>query len=447
MDKAPSRIVDEVARALLESGLTGARLVIGLSGGLDSVVLLHCLTGLMSELRLDVSALHVHHGLSPHADDWARFCARLCGRAGVPFAQVAIVVDRDSGLGTEAAAREARYAVFRRQPVDAVALAHHQDDQAETLLLQLLRGAGVRGLSAMPLVRTLDAASGLRLVRPLLDVPRAEIHAYACEHDLSWIEDESNADARFERNFLRGEILPRLAQRFPAAIETLSRAALNLADAQSVLDDVARLDARRALRAEGLEVRVLGRLSGARARNLLRWFLEREGMGAPSRERIEEALRQGLLARSDARVRVKVGPGWLQRHRGRLYVEPVRPDPPPAWRVPWRGEQALRLPVGLGSLRFEPATGAGLSLARLRATEVLVRARTGGERMRLAPERPSRTLKNLLREAAIPAWQRDRLPLLFAGEVLVWAPGVGEDRRYAAGAGEAGVMPSWDRPG
>jgi tRNA(Ile)-lysidine synthase len=443
---ADSTRIPAAAEGVLHgAGLLGGRVTIALSGGLDSVVLLHCLTALAPSLGLEIGALHVHHGLSPKADQWARFCAELCERVAVPLAQAIVAVDPDSGLGVEAAAREARYAVFRRQKVDAVALAHHRDDQAETVLLQLLRGAGVRGLSAMPPVRVLDPLSGLRLVRPLLDVPRAAIRAYARAHKLSWIEDESNADARFDRNFLRSKILPGLTQRFPAAAETLSRVALNLADAQSVLDEVAALDAQHAVTEEGLDATVLAGMSAARARNLLRWFLEREGLRSPNREQLEEALRQALTARADARLQVKVGDGWLRRHRGRLCVEADRPQPAATWSVAWGGERELRLPAGLGSIRFEQVVGTGLSLAGLRAANVVVKARAGSERMRLAPGRPSRTLKNLLRESAVPAWERDRLPLLFAGDALVWAPGVGEDWRYAAAAGEAGVLPRWDR--
>lgn len=445
MSADSTRIPAAAEGVLRGAGLLGGRVTIALSGGLDSVVLLHCLTALAPSLGLEIGALHVHHGLSPNADNWARFCSELCERFSVPFAQAIVAVDPDSGLGVEAAAREARYAVFRRQKVDAVALANHRDDQAETVLLQLLRGAGVRGLSAMPPVRMLDALSGLRLVRPLLDVPRAAIRAYARAHKLSWIEDESNADPRFDRNFLRSEILPRLTQRFPAAAETLSRVALNHADAQSVLDEVAALDAQHAVTEEGLDVTVLAGLSAARARNLLRWFLEREGLRSSNREQLEEALRQAVTARADAGLRIRVGDGWLRRHRGRLRVEADRPQLAVMWCVAWGGERELRLPAGLGSIRFEQVVGTGLSLAGLRAANVVVKARAGSERMRLAPGRPSRTLKNLLRESAVPAWERDRLPLLFAGDALVWAPGVGEDWRYAAVAGEAGVLPRWDR--
>ncbi len=442
--RASNDIARAVEQALRAAALEGARLVVGLSGGVDSVVLLHRLAQLGPRLDLTLSALHVHHGLSPHADEWAAFCDRFCRDLGVSLHQVRVAIDRGSPLGIEAAAREARYAAFRQQQADAVVLAHHLDDQGETLLLQLMRGAGVKGLSAMPALRTLEPANGLRLVRPLLEVTRAQIVAYAHEAGLTWIEDESNTDPAVDRSFLRTRILPELVARFPGLRETLGRAAHNLADAAQLADDLATSDARRASVGDSLDVSALAALSPVRARNLLRWFLERQGLRAPSRDQLEEALRQALTARSDARMQVKLGAAWLRRHRGRLCLEPVGRQPVRGWSRTWTGERELALPAGLGSLRFEPALGAGLSLKRLRAEEVVVRPRSGGERLRLAHDRPSRTLKNLLQEAAIPEWERDRLPLLFAGDSLVWVPGVGQDCRFAAAAEEeAAVMLRW----
>jgi tRNA(Ile)-lysidine synthase len=432
-----------VEEALRASALEGARLIVGLSGGVDSVVLLHVLHRLAPRLHIALSGLHVHHGLSRHADEWADFTDRFCRDLAVPLHQVRVAIDRNSPLGLEAAAREARYAVYRQQMGDAVVLAHHLDDQGETLLLQLLRGAGARGLSAMPVLRMLDRASHLRLFRPLLKVTRAQIVAYAREQRLTWIEDESNRDPAIDRNFLRLRILPELSARFPGLRETLGRAADNLADAAQLADDLATYDARRAAAADSLDLSALAALSPERARNLLRWFLERHGLTVPGRDQLEEALRQATSARGDARMRVKLGAAWLRRHRGRLYLEPVGRQHPRGWARAWAGERELELPSGLGSLRFEPSLGAGISLTRLLADKVVVRPRRGGERLKLAHNRPSRTLKNLLQEAAVPEWERERLPLVFAGDALVWVPGVGQDCRYAAAEQETAVMPHW----
>ncbi len=434
-----------VEQALLDAGLAGGRVVVGLSGGVDSVALLHALVHVAPRLGVTPSALHVHHGLSPHADEWARFCAELCRGLGVALIEVRVHVDRRLKLGVEGAAREARYAVFRQQRADAIALAHHADDQAETLLLHLLRGAGVRGLSAMPAARVLEPATGLRLVRPWLALTRAQIRGYAQRAGLSWVEDESNSDPAFDRSFLRTRILPELVERFPGLRDTLGRAAHNFADAAQLLDDVAARDAQGAAAGDSLAMSALAALSPAGARNLLRWFLERQTLSVPTRDQLEEALRQALAARADAQLRVKVGAAWLRRHRGRLYLEPAGREPAPGWRLTWTGQHELTLPAELGRLRFEPARGAGLSLARLRAETVAVGPRCGGERLRLAPNRPSRTLKNLLHEAHVPEWERGRMPLVFVGEALAWVPGIGQDFRFAAAAHEPGVMPRWDR--
>ena len=417
----------------------------GLSGGVDSVALLHALVQVAPPLDVTPSALHVHHGLSTHADEWARSCAELCRALGVTLTQVRVRVDRDSKLGVEGAAREARYAVFEQQQADAIVLAHHADDQAETLLLQLLRGAGVRGLSAMPTARVLDSATGLRLVRPWLRLTRAQIRAYALQAGLSWIEDESNRDPAFDRSFLRVHILPQLVARYPGLRETVGRAARNFADAAELLDHLAASDAHGAATADSLSVSALASLSPAGARNLLRWFLERQGLSAPGRDQLEEALRQAFAARGDARLRVKLGAVWLRRHRGHLYLQAAGREPARGWSLTWSGEDEVVLPDGLGRLRFEPARGTGLSLERMQAQRIVVRARAGGERLRVAPNRPSRTLKNLLHEAAIPEWERGRMPLVFVGEVLVWVPAVGQDFRFTAGKEEPGVMPRWER--
>lgn len=443
--KATTAIKSAVERVLEESDLSGTRIIAGLSGGVDSVVLLHTLVKLAPRLRLSLAAVHVHHGLSAHADRWTAFCVELCRDLGVPLIEARVKVDRRSGLGTEGAAREARYSVFRRQTADAIALAHHLDDQAETLLLQLLRGAGVRGLSAMPAARVLDRVTGLRLVRPLLAVTRAQILAYAAQARLSWVEDDSNSNPAYDRNFLRTQILPLLLARFPGAAATLARTARNLSDTAQLVDDLARSDGEGAVLANGLAVSALQALSTARALNLLRWFLDQQGLSPPSRDHAAEALRQVLAARRDAKLQVKLGAAILRRYRGRLYVEPTEVAPPRGWIVRWTGERELVLPGSLGAIHFEAVWGGGLSVARLREAEVAVRSRRGGERMRPAAGRPSRTLKNLLQEAQVPEWQRDRLPLVFAGDALVWVPGIGHDCRFAATPNEPGILLFWER--
>ncbi len=429
----------------------GDRLAAGLSGGVDSIVLLDCLQRVARPLRVRLSALHVNHRLSANASRWCAFCRRVCRARKVPFRAVKVKVRR--GNSTEAAARAARYAAFRDEPADYIVLAQHQDDQVETLLLQLLRGAGVKGLAAMPLVRR-DEGGGMRdegikrkgnpsILRPLLDVTRQEILEYAKQRKLAWIEDESNRDVRIRRNFLRHEVLPVVARRFPAYRETVGRAARHLAEAARLLDEVAAADAAPYLENGTLAVEALRRLPPARARNLLRYFLAERGASMPSAERLEEALRQVLAAKRDARVLIGLGDASLGRYAGRLHVvRPGRPLPGGYTRR-WRGEHRLALPELGGVLTLVRVRGQGIGLKRLRKAPVTIRVRRGGERLQPDCRRPRRSLKNLLQEAGIPPWLRERLPLIFCGEKLVWAAGIGVDCSFQAACDEAALRPEW----
>jgi tRNA(Ile)-lysidine synthase len=369
------------------------------------------------------------------------------------------------GDSVEAAARAARYAVFARQDCDYVVLAHHRDDQVETLLLQLLRGAGVKGMAAMPRLRDegggrraegkggnsgkpdssslIPHPSSLRILRPLLDVTRAEILEYAKARKLKWVEDESNADIYYQRNYLRHEVLPVIARRFPAYRATLARAASHLAEAARVLDELAATDATGQLEGGTLSIAALRRLPPARGRNLVRYFLAGHGVTMPNAERLDEALRQALGAKQDARVLVDLGDFDLRRFRGQLHVVPRLPPVGKEYTRRWRGEQTLALPELGGVLAMTPSRGQGVSLKRLRGGTVTIRVRRGGERLQPDCRRPRRSLKNLLQEARIPPWERERLPLLFCGHELIWAPGIGVDCRFQAPGAEPAVRPVW----
>lgn len=298
--------------ACLERHVHGeARVCIGLSGGVDSVVLLDLLVQCLPPTRL--SALHVHHGLSPRADAWERFCQELCRQRSVDFRCVRVEVERGSDDGLEGAARRARHAAFSSTGADWVMLAHHADDQAETLLFNLLRGTGLAGAAAM------RERNG-RLLRPLLGTSRSEIERHARERGLAWCEDESNADARFSRNFLRGQVFPLLNGRFPAAQRNLGLAAARFAEALDMLDDLARLDL------GGTEdfpvsIESLRSLEEARARNALRFLLARRGVGIPGESRLREGLRQLLDSGPDRHPEVILGNWRLRRWRGSVYLE------------------------------------------------------------------------------------------------------------------------------
>ena len=439
---------------------SGDRLVAGLSGGVDSVVLLDLLLRAAKKLRFELAALHVNHQLNPAAGRWTAFCRAFCKQRGVALTVARVTVPRNASL--EAAARDARYRAFSALPADFVALAHNLDDQAETLLLQLLRGAGLKGLSAMPVVRIEDRGSRIgkkiasnakrklnpqssilnpAILRPLLDISRSEIEAYARSRKLEWIEDDSNADICYDRNFLRHRVLPIIAKRYPAYRKTLARASRNLAEAAQMLDQLAAADAQDD--AGGLGTTALRRLSAARAKNALRHFLARHGVTMPSAARLDECLRQALHARNDAGVVVELDGSELRRFAGELYVVPKFALAPGRFSRRWRGERRVSLPALGGTLVMAKARGGGINLARLTAHPVTIRVRRGGERLQLDRVRPRRSLKNLLQESRIPPWERARLPLIFCGDALVWAAGIGVDCAFQASRNEVALRPGW----
>lgn len=386
----------EVLAAASQLDLRGKRAALGLSGGLDSVVLLHALRA-----SPGLTAVHVHHGLSPNAERWAAFCRRLCRRWRVPLTVRRVRVTR-KGKGIEAAAREARHAAFSRLKGDYIVLAHHLDDQAETVLMNLLRGAGPRGASGMAARSRLG---GKTVLRPLLEVPREAILAYAREQGLEWIEDESNADEALTRNFIRRRVAPLLELRFPGWKSSLARAARHFSRRE------------------------------AGAEELLRKFLQQRGLRAPSEAKLAEMLRQ--LTSGGSRVSIEHDGATLRMYRGKVSVERAQSTPAVFTPVPWKGERRLAIPALGGELRFK--RGPGIDARRLNNGPFEVRLRSGGERLQPHPRRPRRTLKNLFQEAGVPSWARGRTPLLFCGDDLVWVPGLGVDARYQG----QGFAPEW----
>lgn len=309
----PGRLGDFLASRLAAH----ERLCVGLSGGCDSVVLLHLLS--RAGLARRLSAIHVHHGLSPNAGRWADFCADYCHRLDVPLNIQYVAVDRKNGLGLEAAARQARYAAFAECAAEAgietLLLAQHRGDQAETLLFNLLRGTGVIGAAAMPIERNFGA---LRLLRPLLDVSRAEIEAYAAQNNLAWVDDESNSDISLSRNYLRHEVLTALSRRFPAAETALCQAAANFSEAASLLDELAELDWQQAGDGDSARLSVLRVLSLPRLKNLLRYRLRQLGWRVPVAARLDEFARQLQTAGPDRHPELVLPEGKMRSALGRL---------------------------------------------------------------------------------------------------------------------------------
>jgi tRNA(Ile)-lysidine synthase len=437
-EDAAARIDSALRGFFLPRTKSGERVCVGLSGGMDSMVLLHALWPLAQtgEFPASISAVHVHHGIGARDDAWADFCRDSCARLGVPLRIARVNVPRDTGEGPEGAARRARHAVFAGLDADWLALAHHRDDQAETVLLRLLRGAGVSGAAGMSAVRA--QAGGPALARPFLGLARTVIQCYARAHGLAWIEDESNGDERFRRNFLRHDVLPRLEASFPGAGTSLARAAGHFAEAAALLDDLAALD-RDAVRAVSgrIAVQAFNCLDPARARNLLRYAWRQAGFRAPDANWIGEALQQ--LATASPELRLATADGELRVYRGELHITPLRAAP---LTEPWTGQETL--PWAGGRVRFVASVDQGIRQSALTGKEALLQARRGGERLRLDAKRPRRALRKLLQENAVPPWERERLPLLWIDGRLAWVGAIGCDAAFACQPGEAGILPSWE---
>lgn len=294
----------------------------GYSGGLDSTVLLDLLAASREEQGLALRAIHVHHGLSPNADAWERHCAAQCAALRVPLQVAHVAVNRAPRTSLEEEARRARLAAYADCGADVIVLAQHADDQAETVLLQLLRGAGPKGLAGMPLIKPLDPfRPGTLLLRPLLEFSRAQLHEYARARSLTWIEDESNADDALKRNFLRNNVMPLLRDGFPAPAETLARAARHQAEAAQLLDVLADLDLDAAAMEGGLSTGRLQGLDQARLKNALRRWLDRAGLRQPSEARLAALTRALRESSNDTRLRWEHEGACVVRHKGLLRLE------------------------------------------------------------------------------------------------------------------------------
>ncbi len=415
---------------------------------MDSVVLLHLLHALAPRFEWKLSALHVHHGISPNAEAWTYFCSGLCAQHDIPLhiERVDISGLRDEH-GIEAAARKLRHAAFARQTCDVVALAHHADDQAETLLLQLLRGAGVKGVAAMPVLSKVEGPvlepatpHAHATLRPLLDIPRGQLLEYAQQHALSWVEDESNADDRYPRNFLRHRLLPLLEHRFPAYRDTLTRSARHFAEASELLDELAQQDAQGGEGTATLELSPLRQLSHTRAKNLLRYWLHKQGAPMPQNVQLDELLNQLLDARDDAAVCVDFGNWQVRRFQDKAHVMQILGEFDQNLVLPWHGEADMEWPALSSRLIFRQTQGQGISLASLQSAPVTLRLRSGGEALRPHATASTRSLKNLLQEHHVPPWQRERLPLLYCGDELVSVVGVAVAAAFHASNSEPGLV-------
>lgn len=418
---------------------TSRQILVAFSGGLDSTVLLHQLVQWRAQQpTLSLRAIHIHHGLSAHADAWVAHCEAVCAQWQVP-----LVVERvtlaDAGLGIEAHARQARYQAFADAllPGEVLATAQHLDDQCETFLLALKRGSGPAGLSAMA---EISAFAGTQLIRPLLTQPRAALEQWARQHQLRWIDDESNQDDAYDRNFLRLQVLPLLQQRWPHFADATARSAALCAEQESLLDELLADELSACTTANGtLALTPLMAMSRVRRAALLRRWLAAQNAPMPSRDGLDRLWQEVALAREDASPCLRFGDYEVRRYQGQLWwiksavgqSETILPWP--CWQMP------LTLPAGLGHLRLQP--GGELRIPREDEC-VSIRFKAPGM-LHIVGRNGGRKLKKIWQELNVPSWRRDTTPLLFYGETLIAAAGVFVTRDGVAGE-ESGVELVWD---
>lgn len=431
-------LYDELS-ILLQQHPNANTIWIAYSGGLDSHVLLENCAQIKAQFpQKTFKAIHVHHGLQESADTWAQHCQDQCKEYGISCEIKQVNVSQQQGESLEEQARHARYTAFAQsvQQGDLLLLGQHADDQAETLLLQLMRGAGVAGLSAMPRYDSTTLSHAL-IIRPLLDYSREQLQSYAQQQGLKWIEDPSNQDPRFTRNFIRHHILPPLKKRWQSISHTLSRAATHQAEAQQLLTELAETDLHHCGDQQKLSCMALAKLSPSRQRNLIRYWVRQAGYRTPSQVKLEQILHQMLTAEADKNPCVLWENCQAQRYQQYIYILPQLPIPS-AQPIPWQLGTALTLPYGALHCT-ETATG-GIDQDLLKGAALTIRFRQGKEKILLRGQH--KLVKKLLNSAHIPPWERALLPLIYHGEQLVAIPEIGIDDQYFS---KTGIGVFWQR--
>ncbi len=423
-----------------------ANLKIAYSGGLDSSVLLHALASLRYSHPFMLAAVHVDHGLHADSAAWAEACAETCRNLNVPLTVRRVAVAGIGTEGLEAAARRARYAALAEDLASGEILltAHQRDDQAETVLLQLLRGSGLAGLAAMSARAPFGAGER---VRPLLRFSRASLREYAERNHLTWIEDPSNSDLRLRRNFLRAKIFPDLLRHWPEAAAALARNAAHVAEGMQLLDELAEADLAACRGGDrrypaALSVAALDVLTPARQRNLLRAWLRTQGFLAPSARHLEAVLEQARHMPQSRQSCVRWPGVEVWRYRDLLAVLPGQTPPDPALAADWDLTRSFEI-RGIGRLHTQVSTAPDAPRIRpLR--QVRVQLRRGGEILQLPGRRHHHALKNLIQAAGIPPWERGRLPLFYNGDQLVAVADRWVCAEFAAGNDEPGLQIVWE---
>jgi len=442
-------MLDILRQQLHDDFVSGATWCVALSGGVDSTALLHAVVQLGRDYPGNtIRAIHVNHHLHADADAWASACQSLCDAMGVAVICCDVSVETAGRDGLEAAARKARYEALTGLLGDGEILltAHHRDDQVETLLLRLLRGAGPHGLASIEMRRPCGRGW---LVRPLLDIGRGALETYAREQNLEWIEDPANSDTAFDRNFLRHRVLPILRERWPGLGETLPRAVRLSAEASRMLDELAVLDLSNTENGAGhddaisdsLSIGVLEKLSAARQRNVVRYWLRRRGLTPPAEAKLRDGLRQLLTAGLDRMPMVKWGGVQMRRYRDRLYVLEFDPEPVNSVRPDardWDGRGRIDLGPPRGGLRFVSGDEADTDVP----LSWVVRFRAGGERIAVGGQHKS--VKNFFQERGVVPWMRAHVPLLYRADRLVAIGDLWQAENLGGEGVPADIRVAWD---
>jgi tRNA(Ile)-lysidine synthase len=432
-------------RAVLDAhapaGATG--LVVALSGGADSASLLAAACALGLGVRgLPLRAVHIDHGLQTAAASFRESCAALCAGLDIPLTVIPITVETPPGASIEAAAREARYAALAQalRPGECLLTAHHREDQAETLLLQALRGAGLKGMAAMPRCRPFGPGWHLR---PLLDVPQSELLAFGASTSCVSVVDPMNENLRFDRGYLRRQVWPLIESRWPGAAATLARTAQHAGEAQELLDRAAAEDVGRLRDGDALSVPGLHALSSPERINALRFWLRDAGVEPPSTARLNEALRQIFEAEADHLPAIVWDGHALRRYRQRLFLteaHPPRLEGTRHWRV--APDSRVDLGPGSGALRWTAQLG-GLDAQRLPET-LTVRRRDGGETLKPGVRARTQSVQHLCQSQGVLPWLRDALPLVFADNTLIAVADLWSDARWCVAPLEQGLAVDWE---
>jgi len=442
---APHSKVVQSALSCLKQAAEIKRYWLAYSGGIDSHVLLHVLAKHQHHFDgVKFNAVHINHALNSQADQWAEHCRKTCDELQISYIDIDVDATPAPGESPEAKAREARYQAIIRliREGDCLLTAHHQDDQIETLLLQLMRGSGPKGLAAMPQWTNFGAGY---LARPFLQVRREDLHAYALANHLKWITDESNLDTKFDRNFIRHEIVPKLAQRWPSLAQTISRSARYCAEAVEILDDAAELYL------EGinpdhlpyLSVSKLVQLSKAQQRNVIRHWINRHHMNTPSSTQLEQIIEQVLSAALDSTPKVSWEGCEVRRYRDQIYILPTLQPIDVDQITPWDIANSV-IVKGIGELKAISCVGAGVAKRFLSPNSVSIHFRQGGETIQPVGRTQHHALKKLFQEQGVPPWIRERMPLIYINDQLAAVGNMFISQPFHAAEGEDGYIFQWE---